>query len=292
MIGLFAEVTGYEDFTTSSGEVITMYMVNVQPIQLTSQDSNSYSYNNSTNNNNKKLTSYFIAKRYSEFAVLYNNTKDLIPRLKRYKFPNKSLFNNNSNFTKERRLAGFNELVNILCNMNPLPHEIVRFLDYKDETTGNKAGVRKIYSNNYGNNRGNSNNACRAISRNSNSDVDSIDNDSFTDLNAGNSREIARSIIKDSNSNYNTKGHGISKGRRKALVKTAKDRNYHLKYLFPDVLQSSMMWTISIYVLLVLLKFVDVSNNNHSQIVCTAISMGLLVTFCRMSVNKFVVTSE
>ena len=88
-------VTDYDDVLSSSGEILTMYMVLVK---LSSQKS------------------YFVAKRYSEFKALYEAIRDTYPELlpKDYRFPNKSLFSNNAQFTKERRVRGFDELLKLI----------------------------------------------------------------------------------------------------------------------------------------------------------------------------------
>lgn len=50
-----------------------------------------------------------LGKRYSDFKTLYSEAKNIIPN--DYKFPNKSIFSNSAQFTKERRIRGFDELI-------------------------------------------------------------------------------------------------------------------------------------------------------------------------------------
>eukprot|EP01038_Epipyxis_sp_PR26KG_P009356 gene9356-12606_t len=104
---LVVSVTTYEDSISSSGEIITSYVVVVSYDTL----------------------NYIILKRYSEFSQLYLNLKDSYRQLDDYKFPNKSLFNNSANFTKDRRLRGFDELLNILSKLRPLPILYQDFLE-------------------------------------------------------------------------------------------------------------------------------------------------------------------
>jgi len=88
-------VTHFEDYTEPTGEILTKYMVRVlyRP----------------TGDGNDSTICYMLGKRYSDFKELYLATKDIIPY--DYKFPNKSIFNNNAQFTKERRIRGFDELI-------------------------------------------------------------------------------------------------------------------------------------------------------------------------------------
>ncbi len=101
-------ITHYDDITTPQGEIITMYMVNVQ-----------YSTH----------ASYSLAKRYSDFATLHSILKDVLPS--DYKFPNKSLFHNNAQFTKERRIRGFDELLKLLAKHQPFDPNFQAFLEIK-----------------------------------------------------------------------------------------------------------------------------------------------------------------
>lgn len=102
---MIAEVTHYEDEVLTQGEVITKYIIRVK------HDKNSY----------------IIKKRYSDFADLFFALKDLVPEY--YRFPNKSVFNNNAQFTKERRVKGFDELLKLLCGQAILPQQLLTFLE-------------------------------------------------------------------------------------------------------------------------------------------------------------------
>jgi hypothetical protein len=106
---MYVTLTHYEDSgNNSSGEIVTVYWVNVQ-----------YSTHKS----------YSLSKRYSDFATLYQILKDYLPN--DYKFPNKSLFHNNAQFTKERRMKGFDELLKYLSRHVPLNPDFQAFLEIK-----------------------------------------------------------------------------------------------------------------------------------------------------------------
>ena len=81
----------------------------------------------------KKVVTWELKKRFSAFSDLYSATKDKYEaRLGTYLFPNKSMFNTFSQFTKDRRLMGFNELLLILIKIDPLPMLLEDFLEIDD----------------------------------------------------------------------------------------------------------------------------------------------------------------
>lgn len=111
---LSAECINYEEYLDSTANVVTHYIVNVV-------------YNQQ---------SYQLKKRYSEFSDLHIALKDQFHAFQAYKFPNKSMFNTHSQFTKERRRQGFDELVKICCTLKPLPKEVEVFLELDEEDCG------------------------------------------------------------------------------------------------------------------------------------------------------------
>ena len=111
---LSAECINYEEYLDATANVITHYIVSVVFNQQT----------------------YQLKKRYSEFADLHIALKDHFQAFQAYKFPNKSMFNTHSQFTKERRRQGFDELVKICCTLKPLPKEVEVFLELDEEDCG------------------------------------------------------------------------------------------------------------------------------------------------------------
>jgi hypothetical protein len=105
-----ADVSAFEEYLDQASNVITHYLVNV-------------TYNQQ---------SYQLKKRYSEFSDIYNVLKDH-PLFANYRFPNKSMFNTHSQFTKERRRVGFDELVKLASALKPMPTEVVDFLELEDD---------------------------------------------------------------------------------------------------------------------------------------------------------------
>ena len=71
-----------------------------------------------------------LYKRYSDFSKLYSQVNNRFATvLIDYKFPNKSMFNTFSTFTKVRRREGFDDLMQRLLNINPAPEELSYFLE-------------------------------------------------------------------------------------------------------------------------------------------------------------------
>lgn len=101
-------VSHFEDIV-SYGEVVTIYCVNVNYSEKT----------------------YVLGKRYSDFADLYSSVQDRMSGTS-YQFPKKSLFNNAAQFTKERRLRGFDELLKILSKMNLYAPDLQKFLEINE----------------------------------------------------------------------------------------------------------------------------------------------------------------
>lgn len=123
---LHLEVIGYEDLMNDDGEYVTYYTIQVDVKWLSKIKQQVQTQPNVPIKPNKKLFSYKIRKRYTEFYNLYYIFKDQLPCS--YKFPNKSYFSNSSNVTKDRRVRGFDELLNILYSAFNFPPELREFI--------------------------------------------------------------------------------------------------------------------------------------------------------------------
>lgn len=169
-LNLAVHVTDYEDTEYSNGNVITHYIIQVKfdiPAFCSTSSSNSLqnllneSYTKDSNSITK--TAYKLSKRYSEFKLLYEALQDCIKLVAPdYRFPNKSLFSNAKEFTKTRRLKGFHDLLNILSDIRPFPHELEEFIDLNNIlNSGGTERVRTIeYMNSLGEVLYSSVNAC------------------------------------------------------------------------------------------------------------------------------------
>lgn len=98
----------YEDSKDEFGQVVVMYVILVEDVT--------------------KNVKHILHKRYSDFLELFTVLKDLSPDIENFRFPNKSLFNNRSQFTLERRLEGFNDFLQLAIKLKPMPEDIAQFL--------------------------------------------------------------------------------------------------------------------------------------------------------------------
>ena len=93
---LSLSVKGYEDIDDGNGTMMTMYIVRVEEAS--------------------KNVYYVLKKRYTEFSRLYTALKERFPEIVSFRFPHKSIFNTNAQFTKDRRRQGFDDFLKvILC---------------------------------------------------------------------------------------------------------------------------------------------------------------------------------
>lgn len=120
------KITSYEELEDKEGHIFTVYNVLVEETST------------------KKF--WQIRKRYKysinilivddacnrHFSYLFNSLKDQYAQVERFRFPNKSMFNTFSQFTKERRRAGFEEFMNMVVQISPMPVEVEEFLELDD----------------------------------------------------------------------------------------------------------------------------------------------------------------
>lgn len=104
-------VPTYEEHTDQNGQLVTYYIVQVE-----------YKVKN---------LRYSLFKRYTEFANLHAILKERFSEMEHFRFPNKSMFNTHSQFTKERRRDGFDEFVKLAMKITPMPPEFEEFLEIK-----------------------------------------------------------------------------------------------------------------------------------------------------------------
>ena len=83
-----------------------------------------------------------IEKRYSEFNNLHSrlNKSDQLPR--NIEFPPKTLFNSGSVSIKEERRKKFKSFLQELCDLNPIPNEVLAFLGISQPVQSNLMNSR------------------------------------------------------------------------------------------------------------------------------------------------------
>ena len=261
-------VASYEDVTSSMGEIVTTYIVQVRfairngKFFILCFCALKVFYS--------PKQSYILSKRYSDFSSLYISLKDLLPLT--YKFPNKSIFNNNSQFTKDRRLRGFDELLKRLLKVDPKGTELQSFLEIpdrlslfnsiKDETfkTPGKHVDSEILSSPpqalHSNEKflGNSLDAIDDDHDGSSDDYDSDFHDAVDNhVDSLDSDDIAFTQINDA---------------------VRKDFMY--------ILRSSFKTTTCFYIFSILFRIVDISKASYYQILLTMVALGLLCTYVRI----------
>jgi hypothetical protein len=267
---LQVSVTHYDDVISPQGECVTMYMVQAQ-------------YSN--------RSAYCIAKRYSDFANLYQIVKDIVPY--DYKFPNKSMFNNSAQFTKDRRRKGFDELLKLLARYDPLPEELQSFLELRERVTGVGWGEnqrRSVTGSMPAKSSSAPSSGASTKQPTQSNTKTSTTSSSLASTNAagnglgGNPSE--QQAIEETAarkklvilSNYLIKFRTLQPNEEETDV----DVFYEIKKLFPSLLRSSFRIAALAYIVLILLGIVDISSNSYFRIVYTFIALVSLGCFVQI----------
>lgn len=248
-MSLQASVISYEDVLNNAGEILTKYIVQVKYLNA----------------------SYAIAKRYSEFKTLYEILKDLVPP--DYKFPNKSMFHNNAQATKERRIRGFDELLQVLLSRKPVPTVMERFLGINDR----KAKSLQIRSKSVNLGKSNGSDGQTTNSSVSGNDNTRPSNDSESgDVNDIRFTEQMVIVPQPRSSNHEL----VYSPEKYELIKA-------LRRATPHIIMSSMKVTSGVYIVLVIVRIVDITNSDFSEILLTMCILSFVVSFIRINLLKY-----
>lgn len=121
------KITSYEELEDKEGHIFTVYNVLVEETSTKKfwQIRKRYKYS---------IRSILIVDDtcIRHFSYLFNSLKDQYEQVERFRFPNKSMFNTFSQFTKERRRAGFEDFMNMVVQISPMPVEVEEFLELDD----------------------------------------------------------------------------------------------------------------------------------------------------------------
>lgn len=252
-MALEASVIQYEDVVNSAGEILTKYIVHVK-------------INNTT---------YNISKRYSEFKTLFEIMKDMIPP--DYRFPNKSLFHNSAQATKDRRVRGFDQLLQILLSRKPVPTVMERFLGINER----KSKSLQIRSKSLTLNKHNSAHATPSGENTpTGNDSGNSMNASGTDENANNN-DATSQVFTEQNIVPSSQG---SHEKQFSLEKYELIRS--LRRETPNLITSSLKGTSATYIVLVLLRLIDISNSDFYEILVTMCVLSFVVAFVRLNLLK------
>jgi len=239
----------HEDVVNSSGDVITKYIVNVK---LASN------------------VSYNISKRYSEFKTLFEILKDLIPP--DYKFPNKSLFHNSAQATKDRRVRGFDQLLQILLHRKPVPMVMERFLGINER----KSKALQIRS--------------KSLALKKNDSIPTALNEqaedgfgaarySNTSSNSRDGQFIEHTIVPEPQ----------PAGREVTYSAEKYELIRNLRKETPNIITSSMKMTSLAYIALVVVRIIDISNSDFYEILVTMCVVSFVVAFLRINYLKYMI---
>jgi hypothetical protein len=250
-MSLQASVVDHEDVTNAAGEILTKYIVQVKYLNAT----------------------YTIAKRYSEFKTLYDILKDLVPM--EYKFPNKSMFHNSAQATKERRIRGFDELLQILLSRNPVPTVMERFLGVNERKTKSlQIRSKSINLNKTGDGQNGSH-------QHSATD-DNMRRSTESDPPGMNEPRYTEPIVVIPEPQYSSSGsREVTYSPEKfELIRT-------LRREAPNIIMSSMKGTSGVYIVLVIVRVIDISNSDFSEILLTMCILSFVVSFVRINMLKY-----
>lgn len=250
-MSLQANVVDYEDVANAAGETLTKYVVRVKYINA----------------------SYDIYKRYSEFKTLYEILKDLVPP--DYRFPNKSMFHNNAQATKDRRVRGFDELLQILLSRQPVPTVMERFLGINER----KAKSLQIRSKSITMNKVNSGDG---LSSNNGTSQPGSDNGTTANNNNSDRADSPHMepivIVPEPVHEQSVKEVVYTPEKYKLINQLRKET--------PQVIMSSLKFTSVIYILLIVLRVVDITNSDFSEILLTMCILSFVVSFLRINALK------
>ncbi len=252
-------VTHYDDVISAQGECVTMYMIQVQ-------------YSN--------RSAYIITKRYSDFANFYQMVKDIVPY--DYKFPNKSMFNNSAQFTKDRRRKGFDELVKLLARYDPIPHELQTFIELHERVAGlNGDNPSKRSLSNPMQNKGGSASTGRPAYQSSiqrSTSTHPPDASKATITIKQQAEEIAARKKLVVLSNYLLRFSVMDDNEDEGEI----DVYYEIKKIFSTLLRYAFRSAGIFYLSLIFLGFIDVSNCSYFRIVYTFIALVSLGCFVQI----------
>jgi hypothetical protein len=273
----------YEDEEDEQGQLIVMYVILVECIMT-----------------KKKHT---LHKRYSDFLELFTSIRELSQEIDKFRFPNKSLFNNRSQFTLERRLEGFNDLLQLAITIKPTPRVLSSFLDLNllndantsivdwTDSKGNKNSININYSYN-------SNNSSLSIIDTPNRSTIGSDKDSNND----NNDNIENNTINDNSNKINE----IIKMKNTTDLPRSKTQNNHLNdrpvnkkpviqknlhlHKIPDeksyvdkniqnICFYSFILALLNYSISVLFGVIDITKTTRGKMILTVLSIALLFCF-------------
>lgn len=268
----------YEDEEDDQGQLIVMYVILVESIVT------------------KKK--HILHKRYSDFLELFNSIRELSNDIDKFRFPNKSLFNNRSQFTLERRLEGFNDLLQLAIALKPTPKVLAMFLelslldglnnstvDWTDLKQGNKSHNNDDYSYNSNNNSLSIIDSPNHGSTIEHDEGDNYDNDNETNGIDNNKERIQIKYMNNHHGNQTQSSCKNDKNiKRVKIINKNSDHNIsgHKSFVetnIQNICFCSFVLAIFNYSISVIYGCIDISKTTRGKIVLTVLSISLLFCF-------------
>ena len=262
---LSLSVKGYEDVDDGNGNLMTLYIVRVEEAS--------------------KNVYYVLKKRYTDFSRLYTALKERFPEIDSFRFPNKSIFNTNAQFTKDRRRQGFDDFLKITTTMNPIPTELIEFLEieqhYRDYYSRQPAVTTTatvvVPSNN--SNEGKADDTTKTTSTttttqdSSNSDNTHSNNNNASNNNA--TRIETKSTTITNNANTTIPSSNTNNAHKNTLETNTKQSQ------LIELLTSTLIYTTITYILCILLRIIDIRKTTITKIILTILALSSVVVFVR-----------
>lgn len=225
----------------------------------------------------ERSVKYTLHKRYSDFLQLYMILREKSAELDAFRFPNKSIFNNRSRHTLDRRLEGFNEFLQLAAVMKPLPKEVLSFLEIPDPNAPRTSSSSSSANGPTSVGPAHHNNTKRPIDI---SAGDAPDGNSAPYYNENGSLQQQQLTAEQSPFDYGSgpvAKYSMAEEKVKAVL--------HL------IVFIALVLSIAIYSTCVFSGLIDVSQASKSRILLTLLYMCLLIAFLMAAVTRVVCSS-
>jgi hypothetical protein len=275
---LSLSVKGYEDVDDGNGNLMTLYIVRVEEAS--------------------KNVYYVLKKRYTDFSRLYTALKERFPEIDSFRFPNKSIFNTNAQFTKDRRRQGFDDFLKITTTMNPIPTELIEFLEieqhYRDYYSRQPAVTTTATvvapSNNSNEGKAAADDDDTTATTTTTTTDSNNSNSTNTNTNSNNTKASNNNATRtETKSNTATSVTTTTSANNTTTTSSSNTNNAHKNMLetnskqsqLIELLTSTLIYTTITYILCILLRIVDIRKTTIMKVVLTILALSSVVVFMR-----------
>ena len=226
----------------------------------------------------KRSLKYTLHKRYSDFLQLHLILREKSAELEAFRFPNKSIFNNRSRHTLDRRLEGFNEFLQLAVAMKPLPREVLSFLEISEQGTS-----RTSSSVNGPNTTPSSTTVHHSANRTPNHSTAEDTPGNATPV-SYNDKGIALPPLQTASEKSSTDSgnNGLAGAMKYSPVEEKVKSVLHL------IVFAALVLSVAIYSSCVFGGLIDVSHASKSRVVLTLLYLSLLIAFVIAAVTRVI----